>query len=97
MAEDSHTMGLGGELAKPLHLQHLERNLDVEPFLAYVEQIFNTPIRCLKARHINIEDKCHIIASWHALAYQLSAMDMHCFIVLALTDIVELIVKIVPV
>ncbi|XP_069680112.1 chromatin-remodeling ATPase INO80 [Periplaneta americana] len=44
MAEDPHTMGLGGELAKPLHLQHLERNVDVEPFLAYVEQIFNTPI-----------------------------------------------------
>ncbi|KAJ9576387.1 hypothetical protein L9F63_006743, partial [Diploptera punctata] len=44
MAEDSHTMGLGGELAKPLHLQHLERNLNVEPFLAYVEQIFKNPI-----------------------------------------------------
>jgi hypothetical protein len=50
MAEDSRTMGLGRELAKPLHLQHLERSLDVEPFLAYVEQIFNTPIRYLKVK-----------------------------------------------
>jgi hypothetical protein len=54
MAEDSHTMGLGGELAKPLHLQHLERNLDVEPFIAYVEQIFNTPIRYLLVKDNNI-------------------------------------------
>lgn len=50
MAEDSYTMGLGGELAKPLHLQHLERNLDVEPFLAYVEEIFNTPVRYIKSQ-----------------------------------------------
>jgi hypothetical protein len=50
MAEDSYTVGLGGELAKPLHLQHLERSLDVEPFLAYVEEIFNTPIRYIKVK-----------------------------------------------
>jgi hypothetical protein len=50
MAEDSYTVGLGGELAKPLHLQHLERNLDVEPFLGYVEQIFNTPVRYVKSQ-----------------------------------------------
>jgi hypothetical protein len=53
MAEDSHAMGLGRELAKPLHLQHLERSLDVEPFLAYVEQIFNTPIRYTKVKDTN--------------------------------------------
>jgi hypothetical protein len=54
MAEDSHTVALGGELAKPLHLQHLERNLDVEPFLSYVEHIFNTPIRYLRVKDIGI-------------------------------------------
>ena len=45
MADDALTMGLAGELAKPLHLQHLERNLNVEPFLSYVEHIFKNPIR----------------------------------------------------
>lgn len=54
MAEDSHTVVVGGELAKPLHLQHLERNLDVEPFLSYVEHIFNTPLRYLKVKDIGI-------------------------------------------
>lgn len=56
MAEDSRTMGLGRELAKPLHLQHLERSLDVEPFLVYVEQIFNTPIRYLRVKDIDIDE-----------------------------------------
>jgi hypothetical protein len=51
MAEDSYTVALGGELAKPLHLQHLERNIDVEPFLSYVEHIFNTQIRYPKQGH----------------------------------------------
>jgi hypothetical protein len=64
MAEDSHTMGLGRELAKPLHLQHLERSLDVEPFLAYVEQIFNTPIRYIKVKDINtVKNKYWVIGS----------------------------------
>ena len=65
MAEDSYTMGLSGELAKPLHLQHLERNLDVEPFLAYVEQIFNTPIRYIKSQRCrHVEERSHNIIYW---------------------------------
>lgn len=35
---------LGGNVAKPVHIQRLEKNLDLEPFLSYVEQKLNTPI-----------------------------------------------------
>ncbi|XP_063241370.1 chromatin-remodeling ATPase INO80-like isoform X2 [Bacillus rossius redtenbacheri] len=44
MSQDTSMGVRRGELAKPLHIQHLEKALDVEPFLSYVEQIFNTPL-----------------------------------------------------
>ena len=44
MAQESK-MGHRLELAKPLHLQQLERGLDVEPFISYAEQIFKTNLR----------------------------------------------------
>nr|CAD7431166.1 unnamed protein product [Timema monikensis] len=44
MAETQQTMAPSREMAKPLHIQQLENALDVRPFLAYVEQIVNTPI-----------------------------------------------------
>uniref|UniRef100_A0A0C9S052 Chromatin-remodeling ATPase INO80 n=1 Tax=Fopius arisanus TaxID=64838 RepID=A0A0C9S052_9HYME len=40
MTEDSVNMGLEGEMAVPLHLQRLERSLNIQPFLNQVNHLF---------------------------------------------------------
>ncbi|XP_046478715.1 chromatin-remodeling ATPase INO80 isoform X1 [Neodiprion pinetum] len=40
MSEEVHTMGLEAEIAPPLHLQRLERSLNVQPFLNEINELF---------------------------------------------------------
>ncbi|XP_015604273.1 putative DNA helicase Ino80 isoform X2 [Cephus cinctus] len=40
MSEQSQTMGLEAEMAAPLHLQRLERSLNVQPFLHQINELF---------------------------------------------------------
>ncbi|XP_020707997.2 chromatin-remodeling ATPase INO80 isoform X2 [Athalia rosae] len=41
MSEEAHTMGLEAEIAPPLHLQRLERSLNVQPFLNQINELFH--------------------------------------------------------
>ncbi|XP_043288526.1 chromatin-remodeling ATPase INO80 isoform X2 [Venturia canescens] len=41
MSEDNCAMGLEAEMAAPLHLQRLERSLDIQPFMNQVNSIFH--------------------------------------------------------
>lgn len=45
MTERARTMGLEAEMAAPLHLQRLERSLNVQPFLNQVNTIFQDQVR----------------------------------------------------
>lgn len=48
MTDRARTMGLEPEMAAPLHLQRLERSLNVQPFLSQVNALFHDQIRyCL--------------------------------------------------
>ena len=45
MTDQTRTMGLEAEMAAPLHLQRLERSLNMQPFLCQVNQMFRDQIR----------------------------------------------------
>ncbi|XP_034174999.1 chromatin-remodeling ATPase INO80 [Osmia lignaria lignaria] len=43
MTDRAHTMRLEAEMAAPLHLQRLERSLNVQPFLRQINELFQDP------------------------------------------------------
>ncbi|PBC32751.1 Putative DNA helicase Ino80 [Apis cerana cerana] len=43
MTDRAHTMRLEAEMAAPLHLQRLERSLNVQPFLRQINELFQEP------------------------------------------------------
>jgi hypothetical protein len=45
MSEEKSTIMINKEIAKPLYYQQLERSLDIQPFLSYVENLFKQPDR----------------------------------------------------
>lgn len=45
MTDRAHTMRLEAEMAAPLHLQRLERSLNVQPFLRQINELFQDPTR----------------------------------------------------
>lgn len=45
MNEEVNTMGLEAEIAPPLHLQRLERSLNVQPFLNQITDLFHERVR----------------------------------------------------
>ncbi|XP_012284953.1 putative DNA helicase Ino80 isoform X2 [Orussus abietinus] len=49
MTEQNRTMGLEAEMAAPLHLQRLERSLNVQPFLGQLNELFRD--------HVSDDDK----------------------------------------
>lgn len=44
MAENIMKVASTSSVAKPVHIQRLERSLDMDPFLNYISQNLNTPI-----------------------------------------------------
>ena len=47
MSERNRTMGLEAEMAAPLHLQRLERSVNVQPFLTQINDLFRNRARYL--------------------------------------------------
>ncbi|XP_054271279.1 chromatin-remodeling ATPase INO80 [Macrosteles quadrilineatus] len=45
MTEENLQKMIDKEIAKPLYYQQLERSLDMQPFLSYVEEVFKQPFR----------------------------------------------------
>lgn len=47
-------MGLDAEMAAPLHLQRLERSVNVQPFLSQINDLFRDRVRYLIDDYIKI-------------------------------------------
>lgn len=45
MSDRAYTMKLEAEMAAPLHLQRLERSLNVQPFLRQISGLFREQVR----------------------------------------------------
>lgn len=45
MSEEKPSKMVNKEIAKPLHYQQLERSLNIQPFLSFVDSMFTEPIR----------------------------------------------------
>lgn len=45
MTEQNSAMGLEAQMAVPLHLQRLERTLNIQPFLSQVNDLFQDNVR----------------------------------------------------
>lgn len=45
MSEEKPSKMINKEIAKPLHYQQLERSLNIQPFLSFVDSMFKEPIR----------------------------------------------------
>lgn len=45
MSDRAYTMKLEAEMAAPLHLQRLERSLNVQPFLRQINDLFQEQVR----------------------------------------------------
>ena len=45
MTDRARAMGIEAEMAAPLHLQRLERSLNIQPFLNQVNDLFRDQIR----------------------------------------------------
>lgn len=45
MSNRVNTMKLEAEMATPLHLQRLERSLNIEPFLKQINDLFHGQVR----------------------------------------------------
>lgn len=50
MSEQSHNMGLEAEMAAPLHLQRLERSLNIQPFIDQVNVLFEEHVRLISEK-----------------------------------------------